>query len=379
MSWDLDLERRLRLAYGGTETARTFTAAQRKDAAKSGHAMSDGSFPIKNAEDLKNAIRLVGKAKDPGKARAHVIARARALGLTKLLPQDWTSRSKAYALGDGGFVTEVGGKIVLTAPARKVDVIDDLPEPMRANWERASAANPYFTWIQGRYVEAGKANANGAYWSTEDLQVGEMTVRHGPLNWLHDATTVIGTIADNKLISPEPQYQQVAAQSVSWNGGALTVLPDTAKVSVAAVPRPYIAAVSAVWRWVHPDKAKAVEAASDAGTLWYSMECIAREVACTTDGTLTGCGGKYDYLTAMVDPASTCEHIRNRTSARRMVDPAFLGGGVIVPPVKPGWTDAHAEVLRQAAALAEQVAPADAVTSDWEQLLAAVINYAGRC
>jgi hypothetical protein len=63
---------------------RDFSAEQRRDAADSGAAMPDGSFPIKNAEDLANARRLVGHAKDPAAARAHIERRAKALGLSKL-------------------------------------------------------------------------------------------------------------------------------------------------------------------------------------------------------------------------------------------------------------------------------------------------------
>jgi hypothetical protein len=69
-----------------------FSAAERKRLAASGAAMRDGSFPIRNASDLKNAIRLVGNASDPAAARAWVIRRARALGLTALLPVDWRGR-----------------------------------------------------------------------------------------------------------------------------------------------------------------------------------------------------------------------------------------------------------------------------------------------
>src|SRR6184192_1463329 len=42
------------------ETRRTFTADQRKALAKKGAAMPDGSFPIENEQDLRNAIQAVG-------------------------------------------------------------------------------------------------------------------------------------------------------------------------------------------------------------------------------------------------------------------------------------------------------------------------------
>lgn len=64
---------------------RDFSREQRDLDAKSGAAMSDGSFPIENKSDLHNAMRAVGRAKNPAKAKAHIRARARALGLTSEL------------------------------------------------------------------------------------------------------------------------------------------------------------------------------------------------------------------------------------------------------------------------------------------------------
>ena len=68
---------------------RSFSADQRKEAAKSGEAMPDGSFPIKNKEDLANAVKAYGRAKDKAAAKAHIIKRAKALGATDDLPMDW--------------------------------------------------------------------------------------------------------------------------------------------------------------------------------------------------------------------------------------------------------------------------------------------------
>jgi HK97 family phage prohead protease len=71
------------------ETRRTFSADKRKELSKKGHAMPDGSFPIENESDLKNAIGLAGNAKNPAAAKAHIKKRARALGLTSMIPEDW--------------------------------------------------------------------------------------------------------------------------------------------------------------------------------------------------------------------------------------------------------------------------------------------------
>jgi hypothetical protein len=64
---------------------REFSEGQRREDAKSGAAEGDGSFPIHNASDLKNAMRAIGRSKNPGKTKAHIRARARALGLTDQL------------------------------------------------------------------------------------------------------------------------------------------------------------------------------------------------------------------------------------------------------------------------------------------------------
>ena len=66
-----------------------FSQEQRDKLADKGKALPDGSFPIVNAKDLENAIHLVGRAKDPAAAKAHIIERAKALGLAKSLPPDW--------------------------------------------------------------------------------------------------------------------------------------------------------------------------------------------------------------------------------------------------------------------------------------------------
>jgi hypothetical protein len=263
---------------------------------------------------------------------------------------------RAENLGDNGFLTEVAGRIILTAPASKFSVADELPKELASRWQEKAAGNQHMMWLQGRFVEAEKANRNGAFWSTDDLQYGQMSVQHGPLNWLHEEQTVIGTIADNAIIHPE-----VEAASLTGPGA-----------------RPYMAAVSSVWRWVHPEKVREIERANDQGRLYYSMECIGREMSCVSDETHEGCGKSFDYVKAMTQPQDTCEHIASRSSARRIVDPTFLGGAVIVPPVQPGWGSANVEIIRQAASLAEQTEASmgDMTATQWESLMAQVMRFA---
>lgn len=81
---------------------RDFSKDERDAAAKDGSALKDGSFVIKTAADLKNAIGLVGNADDPKKAKAHVIKRARALGLVDKLPDAWGITKADQILADIG-------------------------------------------------------------------------------------------------------------------------------------------------------------------------------------------------------------------------------------------------------------------------------------
>jgi hypothetical protein len=71
------------------ELARTFNTEERNRMSNSGTAMPDGSFPIKSRQDVQNAIRAIGRAKDPAAARRHIKKRARALGCSDLIPSDW--------------------------------------------------------------------------------------------------------------------------------------------------------------------------------------------------------------------------------------------------------------------------------------------------
>jgi len=77
---------------------REFSQSERDSAAESGAAMSDGSFPIKSEQDLKNAIKAVGRAKDPEKARNHIKSRAKTLGHEDLIPEGWQKRDTVSAV-----------------------------------------------------------------------------------------------------------------------------------------------------------------------------------------------------------------------------------------------------------------------------------------
>lgn len=83
------------IAAVGEETAEVaaaeFTQSQRERLAKKGHALPDGSFPIRNKQDLKNAVKSWGLAKKSNKAAAKKFIKLRAKQLDAMneLPTTW--------------------------------------------------------------------------------------------------------------------------------------------------------------------------------------------------------------------------------------------------------------------------------------------------
>jgi len=76
---------------------REFSAAEREKDAEAGVAMPDGSYPIKSAKDVENAVRDYNRSGQKPDVKAHIIARAKAIGAESALPDDWTKRSEKSA------------------------------------------------------------------------------------------------------------------------------------------------------------------------------------------------------------------------------------------------------------------------------------------
>jgi hypothetical protein len=71
------------------------TRRERQKLAEEGKALKDGSFPIRNVTDLRNAIQAYGRAKagKRGLVQKHIMKRAKALGKETLIPQKWAAAS----------------------------------------------------------------------------------------------------------------------------------------------------------------------------------------------------------------------------------------------------------------------------------------------
>lgn len=69
------------------------TDKQRQALAAKNQAMPDGSFPIRNTQDLANAVLAIGRATNPAAAKRWIIKRARELNAVNMLPKSWNVTS----------------------------------------------------------------------------------------------------------------------------------------------------------------------------------------------------------------------------------------------------------------------------------------------
>jgi hypothetical protein len=80
---------------------RDFSDKERAKAAEKGEAMPDGSYPIKNKDDMANAVQAFGRAKNKKAVKAHIKTRAKAMGATDALPASWKDDEAGKALRTG--------------------------------------------------------------------------------------------------------------------------------------------------------------------------------------------------------------------------------------------------------------------------------------
>ncbi len=381
-----EAQRRALYAKEQAQMSGTKTLAQLRDELRDRYALEDS---LRHASDRREAAKAATDVDTPVSERAFTVDSHR-------------------------------GSVLITGPAFSIR-------------EQANQhANPGFQYLHGRFVEAERANRNGAFWSTEDLQLGKPTVAGGPLNWLHQERHVIGTLLSADLVSPREdaaEYDREVARDFSTKErkklagqgkamkdqsfpikneqdlknairlagnakdpaaarrhiirraralGLTRLIPDSWTKETAAVDiGNHIVADAAVWRFLYPAESDLVQRASESRELWYSMECVSKHVQCMETADHAGCGETFEYATYMTDREKCCEHLRNGGGARRFVEPVFLGGAVILPPVRPGWSNATAEVAREAARVTEQYELANSLTRpEAEGMVAQLLDWA---
>ena len=123
--------------------------------AQEGKALKDGSFPIRNTSDLRNAVQAYGRSKPGQRAavRKHIMKQARALDRRDLIPENWKVASSEFTIDD--MTMDLRERIefaakstnsealfekdVLTAAAVDDDIRDLTPEELKAIKQKAKA------------------------------------------------------------------------------------------------------------------------------------------------------------------------------------------------------------------------------------------------
>lgn len=207
----------------------------------------------------------------------------------------WMETDKAFYLGGQAWIVE---------------------ENLETAWaEKHIVRNPAYSWVLGKFVEADKANSNKQYFSMEGLKMAQPSILHAPMNMNHSVRRVVGTYVSTELVYPTD-----AAAEDPLN--------------------PYVEALGAFWKHYFPEEFHLVDSAAKEGELYFSMECLPRQVKCFGDN---GCESTFDYD----GPSSPtyCAHLNERSSDKYLIEPHFTAGAILVPPVRPGWKHASVEQL----------------------------------
>ena len=162
-----------------------FSAAQRDKDAEEGVAMPDGSYPIRSAKDVANALRDCCRSGEKADVKAHIIARAKAIGADNALPDDWTMETADKA---AAVLPPLGGALAsdtlakaLTYAALKLDrataqnarlrkALDELTPSLTDMKKRIAAleAQPLPAKAALRSVTKTADGADGALVSADD-------------------------------------------------------------------------------------------------------------------------------------------------------------------------------------------------------------------
>lgn len=163
---------------------------ERRRLAEEGRALPDGSYPIRNEEDLRNAIQAVGRAKDKRRVRRHIMRRARELGLEELIPEHWRPDGSTRPMSAADAVT-AGGPL---RPPREWFEDPGLDGPTALHvGEDGRVFGHLAAWdvphigFPGRYVTPPRSRSGYAYFCTgaiicsdgSEVPVGHITLDTG--------------------------------------------------------------------------------------------------------------------------------------------------------------------------------------------------------
>lgn len=220
------------------------------------------------------------------------------------------------------YVKELGDRVYIQSPV-------GLFEPEQPEIEtfafaedvKKLAPNPKIMWLQGRYVEADKANSNGDQWTAGEIALKQLTPTLMPITVMHDLRSAVGTIAHTALRLPSEDND---------------------------VPRARLETILALWAHRFPEIADEAKMNAEQGTLMQSMECIAPSYECSA------CGQLFQFMPGRTDKERWCSHLKGEVDAsgtkqegaRILRSVVFTGTGLIFGTrgAKGAYTEAHVQV-----------------------------------
>jgi len=222
--------------------------------------------------------------------------------------------------------------------------------------DSAIEIRPDVGWIRGRYVAGDMFNSNGHWFPGEDIAATHAGLIGMPMNMLHKKRYIVGSYADTDLVQPE----LIAREDTTYT--------DTM----------FVDALAKFYRAIYPDEWRAVKAAHEAGMAWFSMEAWPSTMTCKVEG---GCGETFPFKGLYHE--SYCDELNVPRSKKVLHKPLWLGGGLILPPARPGWNRADltmaAGLITNSPELAEDIYNSVASDlpeldpADWEWMMSALL------
>lgn len=189
-------------------------------------------------------------------------------------------------------IFERGDHVYIQTPVQRFrPSLEEIAEFAFSEAVKRNAPNDNIVWFRGSYVEADRANANGAQWDAQELAIKSLTPMLMPVTVMHDPRTAVGTIADTKLLTPEKDD----------------------------VSRTRIDTVLALWGHRFPDAVHEAEANASQGSLMQSMECYSPWYECSE------CRAVYHKLPGGAEQAQWCDHLKASNPNAGFVDLSAAG------------------------------------------------------
>ena len=140
------------------ETFGYMSRQMREKLASEGKALPDGSYPIRNVEDLKNAIQAYGRSKPSKRAavRRHIIKKARGLGKSELVPEKW----KTAGLIDDEVVTDIQARVAAAKTSAESTKAENAQKVEELRARVASAKEGLLAALPMEPTEASEVKAN---------------------------------------------------------------------------------------------------------------------------------------------------------------------------------------------------------------------------